>query len=232
MYTDTVSKVWTCTDHHSMNARVDEDKHPNGRRHVTHASPHTHHGTGVVVCLERGAQLALGQDDEGVEDFIELAQVEDPSVEGEAFVPDATQVGAAWSFIYPECNIVGVRQPPSLILTIVDGIAKTGRTVKPGHTVHEAIGTLGAQRVHHAVAHHANHAQKGPCRVDGQENVVDDDKCVEKTSLAEGPGLFAVGDVVLVQELRRDGIHDGDGYGDLGVQSGPVKMVGDQDWGS
>jgi hypothetical protein len=35
-----------------MDERVEEDEDPDGHRHVAHASPHTHHGTGMVVRLE------------------------------------------------------------------------------------------------------------------------------------------------------------------------------------
>lgn len=190
--------VEACTDHHGMNTRVDEDKHPNRRRHVTHASPHTHHGTGVMVSLERGAQLALGQDDESVENFVELAEVEDPAVKGEAFVPDPAQIGAAGSSICGERDVVGVGQPPSLILAVVHGVAKTCRTMKPSHAVDKSVHTLRPYWVRHTTAHDAEHACEGPCRVNGQENVVDDNKGVEQTGLAQSPGLFAIGNVVLV----------------------------------
>lgn len=73
-----------------MDTRVDKDEHPDGRRHVAHTSPHTHHSTGMVVRLERGTHFPLGEDDEGVENLVELAEVEDPAVEGQAFVPDTT----------------------------------------------------------------------------------------------------------------------------------------------
>lgn len=189
--------VEVCTDHHGVNTRVDEDKHPNRRRHVTHASPHTHHGTGVVVSLERGAQLALGQDDESVENFVELAEVEDPAVKGEAFVPDPAQICAAGSSLCRERD-VGVGQPPSLILAVIHGVAKTRRTMKPSHAVDKSVHTLRPHRIHHTTAHDAKHASECPCRVNGQENVVDDNEGVEQTGLAQSPGLFVIGNVVFV----------------------------------
>ncbi len=42
---------------------------------------YAHHGAGVVVRLQRRAELALGEDDERVEHLVELAEVEDPAVE-------------------------------------------------------------------------------------------------------------------------------------------------------
>lgn len=91
-----------------MNSRIDKNKHPNGRRHVAHASPHAHHGTGVVVGLERGAQLALGQDNKSIENLVKLAEIEDPSVEGQTLVPDAAHIGTTGSSISCQGDIARV----------------------------------------------------------------------------------------------------------------------------
>lgn len=82
------------TYHKSVNARVDQDKHPDGRAHVAHACPHAHHCAGMVVGLKGGAALALHEDDHGVDNFVEFAEVEEPAPEGEAFIPESTKVCA------------------------------------------------------------------------------------------------------------------------------------------
>lgn len=168
-----------CTYHQSMNTRVDEGKHPNRSRHVAHTSPHAHHGAGVVVSLQRGAQLALGQDDEGIENLVELAQVEDPAVKGKALVPQAAHICPAGRSITGERKVAGIRQPLAILLTIVDSVAKTAWTMKPSHAVHEAIQTPGSHWVHDTATHDAHHGVEGPCRVNGQEDIMDDDEGME-----------------------------------------------------
>lgn len=101
--------------------------------------------------------------------------------------------------------------------------------MKPSHAVHEAIDTLRRQGADHTAAHHTYHAIKGPCRVDGQEDVVQYNESVEEASLAEGPRLLASGGVVAVEQLSSHGIDCGDSQWDLGVKSGSVDVVRDQD---
>lgn len=76
-----------------MDQGIDPAKHPDWRAHVANASPHAEHGTHVMIDLQRAGSLALHQDDQGVEDFIELAEVEHPAPKGQAFVPQPADVG-------------------------------------------------------------------------------------------------------------------------------------------
>lgn len=88
--------VFRCAYHQGMDERVEKDKDPNGGGHVAHASPHAHHGSGVMVGLQCGAEFALGENDQGVEDLIKLAQVEDPAIVCEALVPKTASLGVGW----------------------------------------------------------------------------------------------------------------------------------------
>lgn len=167
-----------------MNARIDKDKHPNRRRHVAHTGPHAHHGASMVVSLESRAQTALGEDDEGVEDLVELAQVENPAVESQALVPDAAQISAAGSAIASEGDSIGVRGPAALVLVVVDGVAQASRPMKPSHAVDKGTETsVGGEWADDTAAHDTNHSVEGPGRVDGEENIVGNDKGMEETSL-------------------------------------------------
>lgn len=49
--------------------------------------------------------------------------------------------------------------------------------------------------------HDADHAPEGPCRVDGKEDVVQDDKDEEGACFADAPGLLVARLVVLVEQL-------------------------------
>lgn len=75
------------TYHQCVDSGVEEAEHPDGGGHEAHTSPHAEHGTGVVVSLERGAALSLGENDGRINDLVELGQVEEVSVERETLVP-------------------------------------------------------------------------------------------------------------------------------------------------
>lgn len=70
-----------------MDEAVDKDKHPDRWTHVTNSSPHAKHRSTVVVCLQSLTPPTLGNDDSGVQDLIEFADVEHPSPKCKPFVP-------------------------------------------------------------------------------------------------------------------------------------------------
>lgn len=218
------------THHHCVDPRVDKDEHPNGWGHVAHASPHAHHGTGVVVGLERGAQLAFGQNDEGIEDLVELAEVEDPAIKGQALVPDAPRVGAARGSVACQRDIARIRCPVAFLRVVKDGISKACGTMKASHAVHEAIDALRRRRADHTTVHDADHTVERPRRVDRQKHIVGHHERVKEAGFADGPWLLAVGGVVDVQELRGDSVDGGNRQWHFGIEGGLVKVVRDQDW--
>lgn len=65
--------------HQGVDEGVKHNKDPNWRRLVSDPGPHAHHGTGVVVALQKRAWSSFQQDDGGVDDFVELGNVEPPS---------------------------------------------------------------------------------------------------------------------------------------------------------
>lgn len=73
-----------------MNTRVEKHKDKDGRAHVPNTDPHADNRSGVVVALQVAGLLALHQDDDGINDFVKLAEIEDPSVKRQSFVPQST----------------------------------------------------------------------------------------------------------------------------------------------
>ncbi|KAG7051698.1 GNS1/SUR4 family protein, partial [Colletotrichum scovillei] len=182
--------------------------------------PHAHHGTGVVVGLEGGAELALGKDDEGVEDLVELAQVEDPAVEGESLVPDSASGLTAGASIKAKSVVAGQAGPVTDSLVVDGGGTEASVAVELAEAVGSGSQTIGAKGAHNAPTHAAEHAPEGPSRVDGEEDIVQDDKGEEGLGLADSPRLTVGRVVVLVQELDGDGVESGNGDGHSGVKSG------------
>lgn len=73
--------------HKCVDQRVENTEEPDGRGHETNSSPHANHSTSVMVRLQKAALLSFGNDNGGINNFIELAQVEQPSVECKTLLP-------------------------------------------------------------------------------------------------------------------------------------------------
>lgn len=74
--------------HDGVDERVEDDKDPDGGGLVVDAGPHGDHGAGVVIGLEKGRAAAFEDDDDGVDDFVELGEVEDVTPVTERAVPE------------------------------------------------------------------------------------------------------------------------------------------------
>jgi len=73
----------------------------------------------------------------------------------------------------------------------------------------------------------ADHGPTGYGRVDGEEDVVQDDEDVEGTRLADPPRLVAMLAVVCVEQGDGGRVDGGDGQGHNGLQSAVVDVLGD-----
>lgn len=213
-----------------MNERVEENKDPDGHRHVADASPHAHHGTGVVVRLQSRAELALGKDDEGVKDLIELAEIEQPTIEGQPFVPHAPSRKPAWDAIGTQHRLRRIRLPRVGLIVEESSIAQTCGSVDTAQRIDEARGSLGAERADDSPPQSTEHPPPCPRRVDSQEDIMRNDEPPEGQRLTDGPWLLAGGLVVGVQSLGGYGIDGRDGDGNLRIEDGVVNMVWDVDW--
>lgn len=58
------------TYHERVNAGIDEDEHPDWRRHIPDACPSREHSTGVVENLHPCCTFTLGENQGGVQGFI------------------------------------------------------------------------------------------------------------------------------------------------------------------
>lgn len=207
-----------------MDGRVDQRKDPDRGRHVADTGPHAHHRAGVVVGLQGGALLALGQDDGGVDDLVELGQVEDPAEVGQALVPETTHVGGVRQAVGQLER--GVRDRPGLGGGIEGGrVAISARAIDLAQGVHnsgEAI-TLGAIRPR--IAKGLEHADKGPGRVDSKEDIVQDHKGLEEARVTEGIRLVPATLVDAVDQDHGEGVDGGDGDGHAHIQHLIIESV-------
>lgn len=183
-----------------MDTRVDKREHPDWSRHVANARPHAQHGTGVVVRLQSGATLALQNDDDGVEHFVELGQVEDPPPEGKTLIPHTAKVIRLRQTMGIQLDVWVLALPLPGSRVVVHGVSQATRSVNFAQGVDSANEGIGLRVVWDGVLERADHSPAGDGRVDSEEHVVEDDEDVEGARLADGPRLVSVLAVVCIEQ--------------------------------
>ena len=74
--------------HDRVNKRVEDDKDPDRGSLIVGTGLHGDHGSSMVVGLKEGRTTALDNDDDGINDLVELGEVEDVSPVTERAVPE------------------------------------------------------------------------------------------------------------------------------------------------
>ena len=204
--------------HHGVDAGVNLDEHPDRRRHVAHSSPHGQHGAGVVVLLESGATLSLNQNDDGVEDFIELGEVEPPTPERKSLVPHPTNVGAVRHAIGANVDVRVPAAPAVRIRVVGDRVAEASRSLDLAEGVDSTNKGIGLPPVGEGRLQAVEHGEAGKSGVYCEEDIVRNDERLEPAVARDPPRLVAMLAVVPVEVGDGRGVDSGDGQGDLGVE--------------
>lgn len=168
---------------------------------IPDTSPHAEHSTRVVVSLEQRALAALQQDDGSVDNLVELGEVEPPSVPRQRLLPKPTielKPGADTVRTSVGGSVQGVQNTTSL---------HTDAAERASERLHSAGAVNGAVKS-------ADHTDKGPGRVDGEEDVVDNDEELEGAGLRDLVG-GAVGAAVEKVGAHSVGGCDGEGHPDI-----------------
>jgi hypothetical protein len=214
-----------------VNARVDQDKHPNRRRHIANASPHAQHGTRVVISLQSGAALPLGENDGGIENLVELGEVEPPAPPRKAFIPHPSNVGRWGQAIGIKADEAVPVVPLVRLRVIRSGAAKSTRAIDFAESIDSAdkcvgIGIMGEgplQTVEHSIASDSG--------VDSKEDVVKNNECLEDSRLADGPRLVPMASVVRIQRDDCGRVDARNGQGDFIGQSSVEDICRNGEWG-
>lgn len=208
-----------------MNSRVDQTEDPNGRRHIADTGPHAHHGTSVVISLQRGALLTLGKNDGRVDNLVELGQVEDPAKVSQTLVPETTDVtGVRLTASQLQRGVgngpfIGQRAVCGGVTVATGSIDLTERV----HDTDEAIG-LGPGR--EGVAEGLQHADKSPGGIDSQEDIVQNDEQLEQARVAKGIGLVAASFIDAIDQNHSERIDGSDGNWDPHIQHLVIEIIG------
>lgn len=224
-------EIWERTNHQGVNQGVDPHEHPNGRAHEADASPHAEHCTGVVVGLQSGAALALGDDDEGVQDFVELGQVEPEAPESETLVPEPSNVRRIRTATRAEQYELVLVLPHTRRGIVVHSISKSPRAMHFAQSVGGTSKTILRPQARPwfpkqlklaiprpSVSQRPQHAPAHERREDSEQDIVRDDEDEEQPRLADPPRLVAARAIPLVDEHDGDCVDGGDGRRDLPVQ--------------
>ena len=183
----------------------------------------------MVVLLESGAALALGQNDSRVKDLVELGEVEPPAPESKTLVPDSANIRLVWQATRAYKNI-RVQAAPDIVGVVVgDSVAESAGTVDLAKCVNGTDNGVGLAVVGERVLEAADHGDASNGRVDSQEDIVEDDKGVEWAGFGDPPRLVTVLAVVPVDIGDGDEVDGGNGQGHLVRQRALVDVFGDRE---
>ena len=172
-----------------MDEAVDEDKHPDGRAHVAHTSPHAQHSASMVVGLQSRAALALCDNDEGVQNLVELAEVEDPTPEGQPFVPQSSNVGRVRVAVraHVDERVLGLPDVDGRV--VGSSVTEPSRAVDLAHRVCDTCEAVGVVEARPGVSESSVHGDEGSEAVDREDNIVEDNEGLEEGLACNPPRL-------------------------------------------
>lgn len=196
--------------HQSVDEAVDEDEHPNGRAHVANTGPHAKHSAGMVIGLQGRAPLALGDNDESVQDLVELAKIEDPAPESQSLIPQPANIGRVWVSVRAHADERILRLPDVDGGVVGDGVAQTSRAVNLAHRVRNAGEPARVVPARPGMHERSEHGDESREAVDGEDDIVEDDEGLEEGLARDPPGLVAAAAVDGVEGEYGEDVGDGE----------------------
>jgi hypothetical protein len=207
-----------------MDSRVDEHEHPDRRAHVPDSGPHAKHGSRMMVSLESAAPLALGNDDQGINDLVELAEVEPPAPECQSFIPQAAHVcPVRQTTIEHDLRIGSI--PRAGRGVVADRISESTRAIdlaKRIHCRHQIARSNGGK----SALQCPEHSNMGDQAIDSEENVVSNDQPKEGSSLRDGPWLVLATSVDAVEQGNRRKVYRSNGDRDERIERLIEEVIG------
>ena len=223
-----------------MDKAVEKEEDPDGRAHVLDSDKETTASAHMVVRLQGRALLALQEDDGGVDKLVELGDVEPPAVKSKTLVPESSElvrlgdVGVDSSLGGSGGERVALEPRLDRGGRVVDSsVAQSRGTLHPAERVHGTPESVRRSKgVLKAPPRGTNNPDKGPSRVDGEENVVGDHKPEEAGSLADRPWLSTSLAVDIVPGLDDEDIGGGKEEWPFVVERSKEQVLGDGKWSS
>lgn len=182
-----------------MDPRIDEDKHPDRRAHETDARPHAQHRASMVVRLERRRALALCQNDEGIDDLVELADIEDPAPESQPFVPQSAHIRRIRVARRQEVDGRVLHLPDVDRRVVRRGVTESSRPMQLTQRVRDTCRAIRVVQSRPSARDRSCHGAKRREAVQSENDIVDDDEGAEGGGLADGPWLVFAAAVVRVE---------------------------------
>lgn len=192
-----------------MDRRIEKDKEPTGRRHVTDPRPDDHQHARMMEGLQVRDCLALGQHDGRVEQLIEFGEIEEPAVESKPLVPESAEIRRVGYALRIHVDGHIGRGPDVRSRVVGHAVAQTARSMQLAQSIGHSGRTVLVPQTGPRVLDGLQHAQEGPSRVNRQEDVVEDDGDEEGSRLAHRPRLKAPLTVDAIEVGDRGHIDDG-----------------------
>lgn len=147
--------------HQSVDARIDDDEHPDRRRHETNTGPSAEHGAGMMEGLEERGIFTLCEYDEGIDNLVELGQVEQPAIKGKPFIPQAAKISSVREVLIELHSSVG--ELPGIVGKTESGSAAVAtRTVEFAESIHSPYQFVFAFPTRQCLFDSIDHAHKRP----------------------------------------------------------------------
>jgi hypothetical protein len=143
----------------------------------------------VVVGLQSRAALAFCDNDEGVQDLVELAEVEDPTPEGQSLVPQSSNVSRVRVTVraHVDERVLGLPNVDGRVVGC--GVTKTSGSVDLAHGIGDTCKAIGVVEARPCVSEGSEHGDEGSEAVDRECDIVEDDERLEERLAGDPPRL-------------------------------------------
>lgn len=181
----------------------------------------------MVVSLQSSASLALCDNDEGIENLVELAQIEQPAPESQSLVPQSAHIGRIWGTLWQQIDESVLGLPHCGRRVVCDCIAETAWTLHLAKRVCNACQSVGVIKARPHAIGGSCHSGESQARVDRQEDVMEDDKDLECARSCDPPRLVSMSLVVRIDQSDGDDVCAADVEWNTDVECAVVYVVRD-----
>jgi hypothetical protein len=95
--------------HDGVNERVEDNKDPNRSSLVVDTGPHSNHCTSMMISLKKRRTTTFKDDDNGINDFIKLGEVEKVSPVTKSIIPKTlVSITILICYIEIKCQLFGL----------------------------------------------------------------------------------------------------------------------------
>ena len=210
-----------------MNARINEDEHPNRRTHIPNSSPHTQHRPSVMIRLQCRTPLSLGENNARVEDFVEFADIKHPAPESQSFIPQPSNIRRVRVAVGAEMDERILHLPDIQRSIIRSSIPKPSRSMHLTQAIRRLRRPILTIPARQGLLDSPEHRHERREAVKREHDIVHHDEVPEPFLATYAPCLVVSVAVVAVECEDCEDICCGEEDGDFGPESEVVEVLVD-----